>query len=34
MYFEKFQLDQIQNGCLSAIIHLYRPDISLAVLDS
>ena len=27
MYFEKFQLDQIQNGRLSAIIHLNRPAI-------
>ena len=27
MHFEKFQLDQIQNGRLSAIIHLDRPDI-------
>ena len=27
MHFEKFQLDQIQNGPLSAIIHLDRPDI-------
>ena len=27
MYFVKFQLDQIQNGRLSAIIHLDRPDI-------
>ena len=27
MDFEKFQLDQIQNGRLSAIIHLDRPDI-------
>ena len=27
MHFEKFQLDQIQNGCLSDIIHLARPDI-------
>ena len=25
---EKFQLDQIQNGRLSAIIHLDRPDIA------
>ena len=28
MHLEKFQLDQIQNGCLSAIIHLDRPDIA------
>ena len=27
MHFEKIQLDQIQNGRLSAIIHLDRPDI-------
>ena len=27
MYFEKIQLDQIQNSRLSAIIHLDRPDI-------
>ena len=27
MNFEKNQLDQIQNGRLSAIIHLDRPDI-------
>ena len=27
MHFEKFQLDQILNGRLSAIIHLDRPDI-------
>ena len=34
MHFEKFQLDQIQNGRLSAIIHLDRPDIGWAVPDS
>ena len=28
MHFEKFQLDQIQNGRLSAIIHLDRSDIA------
>ena len=28
MHLEKFQLDQIQNGRLSAIIHLDRPDIA------
>ena len=28
MHLEKFQLDQIQNGRLSAIIHLNRPDIA------
>ena len=27
MHFEKFQLDQVQNGHLLAIIHLDRPDI-------
>ena len=27
MHFEKFQLDQVQNGSLLAIIHLDRPDI-------
>ena len=27
MYFEKFQLDQVQNGRLLAIIHFDRPDI-------
>ena len=27
MHFEKFQLDQIKNGHLSAIIPLDRPDI-------
>ena len=27
MHFEKFHLDQIQNGRLSAIIYLDRPDI-------
>ena len=26
MHFEKIQLNQIQNGCLSAIIQLHRPD--------
>ena len=28
MHFEKFQLDQIQNGRLSVIIHLDRPHIA------
>ena len=28
MHFEKFQLDKIQNGRLSAIIHLDRPHIA------
>ena len=28
MHFEKFQLDQIQNCRLSAIIHIYKPDIA------
>ena len=27
MHFEKFQVRQVQNGRLSAIIHLDRPDI-------
>ena len=27
MYLEKFQVDKIKNGSLSAIIHLDRPDI-------
>ena len=27
MHFEKFQLNQVQNGRLLAIIHLNRPDI-------
>ena len=27
MHLEKFQVDKIQNGLLSAIIHLDRPDI-------
>ena len=27
MHFEKFQLSQVQNGRLLAIIHLNRPDI-------
>ena len=28
MHLEKFQVDKIQNGLLSAIIHLDRPDIA------
>ena len=28
MYLEKFQVDKNQNGRLSAIIHLDRPDIA------
>ena len=28
MHLEKFQVDQIKNGRLSAIIHLNRPDIA------
>ena len=28
MYLEKFQLDQIQYGRLSVVIHLDRPDIA------
>ena len=27
MHLEKFQVDKIQNGRLSAIIHLNRPDV-------
>ena len=34
MHLEKFQFDEIQNGRLSAIIHLDRPDIGWTVLDS
>ena len=34
MHFEKFQLNRIQNGRLSAFIHLDRPDIGYTVLDS
>ena len=28
MHLEKFQIDKIKNGCLSAIIHLDKPDIA------
>ena len=28
MHLAKFQVDKIQNGRLSAIIHLYKPDIA------
>ena len=28
MHLEKFQVDKIKNGRLSAITHLYRPDIA------
>ena len=28
MHLEKFQFDKIKNDCLSAIIHLNRPDIA------
>ena len=28
MHLEKFQVDKIKNGSLSAIIHLDRPDIA------
>ena len=28
MHLEKFLFDKIKNGCLSAIIHLDRPDIA------
>ena len=34
MHLEKIQVEKIQNGRLSAIIHLDRPDIGLTVLDS
>ena len=34
MHFEKFQHNQSQNGCLSAFIHLNKPDIGWTVLDS
>ena len=34
MHFEKFQLDRIQNGRLSANILLHRPDIGQTVEDS
>ena len=33
MHLEKFLLDQIQNGLLSAIIHFHMPNILLTVLD-
>ena len=33
MHFEKFRLDQIQNGRLSAIIHFHMADIWETVLD-
>ena len=33
MHLEKFQVDKIQNGRLSAIIQLDRPDIWSTVLD-
>ena len=34
MHLEKFQVDKIQNGRLSAIIYLDRPYIGQTVLDS
>ena len=33
MHFEKIQLVQVQNGCLSAIIHFHMADIWSTVLD-
>ena len=33
MYLEKFWLDQIQNGPLSAIIYFHMPNILQTVLD-
>ena len=33
MHFEKFRLDQIQNGPLSAIIYFHMPNIWKAMLD-
>ena len=33
MHLEKFRLDQIQNGRLSAIIHFHMPNILQTVLD-
>ena len=33
MHLEKIQLDKIQNGRLSAIIHFYMSDIWSTVLD-
>ena len=33
MHLEKFWLDQIQNGPLSAIIYFYLPNILQTVLD-
>ena len=33
MHLEKFQVDKIQNGRLSAIIHLDRPDIMKTAQD-
>ena len=34
MHFEKFRLDQTQNGRLSAIIYFHMPDILKTVLDA
>ena len=33
MHLEKFRLDQIQNGPLSAIIYFHMPNILQTVLD-
>ena len=33
MHYEKFRLDQIQNGRLSAIIHFHMADIWSTLLD-
>ena len=34
MHLEKFRLDQIQNGPLSAIIYFHMPNILQTVLDA
>ena len=34
MHLEKFRLDQIQNGSLSAYIYFYMPNILQTVLDA
>ena len=34
MLLEKFQLDQVQNGPLSAIIYFHMPNILQTVLDA
>ena len=33
MHLEKFRLDQVQNGPLSAIIYIHMPNILQTVLD-